>query len=154
MAGDLAGRVDLRTLEDRPHLYALGPLEGCRGAVSIFAGVPSIATVPSGRPTVDTGFDHRAWFLVSSEVPAWREETLEGELADDALVATVARRAAAAALSAPFPFRVRGHAPHARLHVLDKRDGLHLKTADDRISGHVESVRLAAGARLGFPEER
>ena len=30
---------------------------------------------------------------------------------------------------------------------------MHLKTADDRISGHVESVRLAAGARLGFPEE-
>ena len=86
---------------------------------------------------------------------------------------------------------------HARLHVLDKRDGerhtperheaakvrftledraavilgfystahrgiftpadadvhMHLKTADDRISGHVERVRLAAGARLGFPEE-
>lgn len=45
LAGTIAGRVDLRTLAGRPHLYALGPLEGCRGEASIFAGVPSIAQV-------------------------------------------------------------------------------------------------------------
>jgi acetolactate decarboxylase len=197
LAGDLTGRVDLRGLEGRPNLYALGPLEGCRGEVSIFAGVPSIATVIDKRPTVTVGFGHRACFLVSSEVPAWREEGLAGELADRALVEVIVSRAAAAGLDEPFPFLIRGTARDARLHVLDKRDGLphsperheaakvrfavegepvvllgfystahrgiftpadtdvhmHLKTADDRISGHVERVRLEAGARLGFPEE-
>ncbi len=197
LGGDIAGHVDLRTLAGRPRLYGLGPLEGCRGEVSIFAGVPSIATMVDGQPTVVTGFDHRACFLVSSEVPAWREEPLESEVDDRALVEAIVRRAAAARLAEPFPFLIRGRVTQARLHVLDKRDGerhtperheaakvrftlenraavilgfystahhgiftpadadvhMHLKTVDDRISGHVERVRLAAGARLGFPEE-
>jgi acetolactate decarboxylase len=197
LAGDTTGHADLRTLSGRPRLYALGPLEGCRGEVTIVAGVPSIATVVEGRPTVASGFDHRACFLVSSEVSAWREERLADALADGALVEAIVRRAAAAGVAAPFPFLIRGHVAPARLHVLDKRDGerhtperheaakvrftledraavilgfystahrgiftaadadvhMHLKTADDRISGHVERVRLAAGAQLGLPEE-
>jgi acetolactate decarboxylase len=197
LAGDVSSRVDLRPLAGRPRLYALGPIEGCRGEVSIFAGVASIATVIDGRRAVQTGFDHRACFLVSSEVAAWREEPLGDGIADRALVVAITRRAAAAGLDAPFPFLIQGHVAAARIHVLDKRDGqrhtperheaakvrftvedravvvlgfystahrgvftpadadvhMHLKTADDRISGHVESVRLGAGARLGFPAE-
>jgi hypothetical protein len=61
LAGDTTGHADLRTLSGRPRLYALGPLEGCRGEVTIFAGVPSVATVVEGRPTVAS--DHRACFL-------------------------------------------------------------------------------------------
>ena len=197
LAGDLAGHVDLRTLEGRPRLYGLGPLEGCRGEVTILGGVPSIATVVDGRLRVTTGFDHHACFLVSSDVAAWREAQLERALGDGALVEAIVQRAGAAGVAAPFPFLIRGHVASARLHVLDKRDGerhtperheaakmrfilenraavilgfystahrgiftpadadvhMHLKTADDRISGHVEGIRLAAGARLGLPEE-
>ena len=195
LAGGIGGLVDLRTLAGRPHLYALGPLEGCRGEVSVFAGVSSIATVAGGRPVVAIGFGYRACFLVYSEVPAWREEPLDDGLADGALVEAIVQRAAAAGLGAPWPFLIRGHAASARLHILDKRDGqphtperheaakvrftvadepvvvlgfystahrgiftpadsdvhMHLKTADGRLSGHLESIRLAPGARLGFP---
>jgi acetolactate decarboxylase len=162
--------------------------------VSVFAGVPSIATVAGGRAVVATGLAHRACFLVYSEVPAWREEPLDAELADSALMEAIVQRAAAAGLGAPWPFLIRGRAAHARLHILDKRDGqphtperheaakvrftvadepvvvlgfystghrgiftpadsdvhMHLKTADGRLSGHLESIRLAPGARLGF----
>jgi molybdopterin-binding protein len=52
LAGGIEGLVDLRALAGRPHLYALGPLEGCRGEVSVFAGVPSIATVVEGRNVI------------------------------------------------------------------------------------------------------
>jgi acetolactate decarboxylase len=195
LAGGIDGLVDLRALAGRPHLYALGPLEGCRGEVSVFAGAPSIATVVEGRPAVATGFEHRACFLVYSEVPAWREEPLEAGLADGALVDAIARRGRAAGLGAPpWAFLIRGRAVEARLHILDKRDGqphtparheaakvrftvadepvvvlgfysrahrgiftpadsdvhMHLKTADGRLSGHLESIMLAPGARLGF----
>ena len=195
LAGGIGGLVDLRTLAGRAHLYAVGPLEGCGGEVSVFDGVASIARVVDGRPVVATGFDHRACFLVYSEVAAWREEPLDAAVADGALVEAIAARAAAAGLTAPFPFRVRGRAAYARLHILDKRDGqphtperheaakvrftvteeavvvvgfystahrgiftpadadvhMHLKTADDRLSGHLERIRLVPGARLGFP---
>lgn len=196
LAGGIAGLVDLRTLAGRPHLYALGPLEGCRGEVSVFAGVSSIATVASGRPAVATGFDHRACFLVYSEVPAWRDQPLAAELGDGALVEAIVAQADAAGVAAPFPFLIRGRAAHARLHILDKRDGqphtperheaakvrfaltdeavivlgfystahrgiftpadadvhMHLKTADGRLSAHLERIQLAPGARLGFPD--
>jgi acetolactate decarboxylase len=194
LAGGIEGLVDLRTLAGRPHLFALGPLEGCRGEVSVFDGVPSIARIVDGRPAVGTGFEHRACFLVYSEVPAWREQSLEAGLADGALLETIVRRAAVAGLGAPWPFLIRGRAAHARLHILDKRDGqphtperheaakvrftlddepvvvlgfystahrgiftpadsdvhMHLKTGDGRLSGHLESLRLGPGARLGF----
>ena len=48
LGGDLRGHVDLETLSSVPHLYGLGPLEGVRGEVSIFGGVPSIARIEAG----------------------------------------------------------------------------------------------------------
>jgi hypothetical protein len=43
--GDLRGHGELETLSTAAHLYALGPLEGLRGEVSIFDSVPSIARI-------------------------------------------------------------------------------------------------------------
>lgn len=62
--GDLSARISLDALAGLPHLYALGPLEGLKGEITIFDGVPSIATVEAGEMRVTSGFDHKAPFLV------------------------------------------------------------------------------------------
>ena len=185
-----------------PHLYGLGPLEGLRGEVSIFGGVPSIARIEREMVVTAASWRARACFLVWAQVPAWFERSFER--AKDAIPAGldgIEREVVALAREAgldperPLPFRVRATAVEATLHVLDKRDGLphnperheqakvrrtlegapvelvgfysrqhrgiftpgesnvhvHLQTEDGRISGHLETIRLAAGARIAVP---
>ena len=60
---------ELRRFE---HLYALGPLEGLRGEISVFDGVPLIARVREGTVTVAAEDGAGACFLVYADVPSWR----------------------------------------------------------------------------------
>ena len=198
LGGDLRGHVELEPLSSVPHLYGLGPLEGLRGEVSIFGGVPSIARIERGTVVTAASWNTRACFLVWAQVPAWSERTTDGIAASlDGVEREVVALAREAGLDPdrPLPFRVRGIAVEATFHVLDKRDGLphnperhdqakvrrtlerasvelvgfysrqhrgiftpgesnvhvHLRTEDGRISGHLEAVRLAPGARLAVP---
>ena len=138
LAGDIRGHAPHADLAAPPRLYGLGPLESLRGEVS-------------------------------------REQGLD--------------------LERPLPFRIRGSAAVATLHVLDKRDGLphnaerheqakvrqtlkrtaveligfhsrrhrgvftprdadvhvHVRTADGRVSGHLEDIRLEPGPGVAVP---
>ncbi|HXJ83405.1 MAG TPA: hypothetical protein VMS64_32555 [Candidatus Methylomirabilis sp.] len=199
LAGDLSGKIDLRTLADVPHLYALGPCEGLQGEVTVFDGRPSIARVVAGRIEVDARLDHHACFLVFASVPGWDEVVLTRPIRGvPTLEEEVVKASTSARARLPLPFRVTGRAEHAMLHVLDKRDGLphtpelherakvhfaveqkaveiigflssqhrgiftpkdanlhmHIRTLDDRTSGHLETVELAAGASLWLPHSR
>src|SRR5262245_13717178 len=81
LAGDLTPRADLRHLARVPHLYALGPLAGLQGEVTVIDGTPLITTLPGGVMRVEQSFAHRACFLVHAEVPRWRWIEQEAELA-------------------------------------------------------------------------
>ena len=186
-----------------PHLYGLGPLEGLRGEVSIFGGVPSIARIEREMVVTAASWRARACFLVWAQVPAWFERSFEGSKeAVPAGLDGIEREVVALAREVsldperPLPFRVRATAVEATFHVLDKRDGLahnperheqakvrrtlehapvelvgfysrqhrgiftpgesnvhvHLQTEDGRISGHLETIQLAPGARIAVPE--
>jgi len=127
LGGDLEGHVDLGALSSLTHLYALGPLEGARGEVSIFAGVPSIARIDGGEVVTAATWHARACFLVWAQVPAWAERAVDagvGSLDELERRATALAADAGLDLERPWPFRVRGTALRATLHVLDKRDGL------------------------------
>lgn len=198
LKGDLRGHVAVDAFAAVPHLYALGPLEGVRGEVTIVDSRPSIARIEDDVVVTTVSWGVRACFLVWAQVPAWDERT-----ADDGIPDILALEGAALAgaesggldLTRPFPFRVRGLAAEATFHVLDKRDALphdhaqherakvrrtpwetpleligfqsrrhrgiftpgdanvhvHLRTTDGLISGHVEAICLAPGARVGMP---
>ena len=186
-----------------PHLYGLGPLEGLRGEVSIFGGMPSIARIEREMVVTAASWRARACFLVWAQVPAWFEHSFDqSKEAIPADLDGIEREVVALVLEAgldpdrPLPFRVRATAVEATLHVLDKRDGqphnperheqakvrrtlehaavelvgfysrhhrgvftpgesnvhVHLQTEDGRISGHLETIRLAPGARIAVPE--
>ena len=198
LANDLRGHVALEALSSARHLYALGPLEGLRGEVSIFDSTPSIARIRDAVIATESTWKARACFLVWADVPAWTWQLLDPALPDlDALEGPLAvlAREAGHDTGEPLPFLVTGTAAEMTLHVLDKRDGLphdaerheqakvrrtlrdepveligfhsprhrgiftpresnlhvHLRTADRRISGHLEAIRLAPGARLAVP---
>ena len=198
LGGDLRGHVALEPLAALTHLYALGPLEGVRGEVSIFGSVPSIARIEGDVVATASTWSARACFLVWALVPAWFERVSDAIPAGlDGIEREVIALARGAGLdpARPLPFRVRATAVEATLHVLDKRDGLphnperheqakvrrtlerapvelvgfysqqhrgiftpgesnvhvHLRTEDGRMSGHLETIRLAAGAQVAVP---
>src|SRR5262249_12392828 len=124
---DIRGHVDLFALSALPDLYALGPLEGVTGEVSIFRSVPSIARVESSVVVTTAGWEVRACFLVWAQLQVWHVRVLETALADleafeDAVIAVACEQGID--VSRPFAFHVDGIAADATLHVLDKRDAL------------------------------
>ncbi|GEM_PF-845498 len=146
--GDLSGHADLERLADLPHLYALGPLEGLRGEVTIFDGSPFITRVDnkvadndSGRTAgvvVDRSFRHKACFLVYAQVERWRElpvpesVTTLGALEEFIAVSSRARLDA----TAPFPFLVRGTPAATEFHIVNK--------TDDKPHSHDEHDKIKA----------
>jgi acetolactate decarboxylase len=127
LAGDLRATVGLTELQHLPHLYALGPLEGLTGEISVFDGVPAIARVRAGDVTVDCESGARACFLVYADVPSWQWTTVAAPLDGKDLTSEVPQRAAGngvASAGAPLAFLLRGMATELVYHVLDKQDGL------------------------------
>jgi alpha-acetolactate decarboxylase len=127
LAGDVSGKVALRALGRERSLYALGPLEGVRGEVSVFDGVGHISRVRQSAIEVKDSLDVRACFLVYAHVSDWLDAAwsapIDGlEQVERAVVTEAAARGIDVA--APFPFRLTGRATHLDLHVLDKRDEL------------------------------
>jgi acetolactate decarboxylase len=126
LKGDLAARADTAALRGRKGLYALGPVEGLKGEVSIFDGKPAIATVRDGKPMVAEEWP-KACFLVSAEVERWgKTELPKGVESLEHLQAFVEKSAKAAGLDAekPFPFLVTGTPKKVKYHIVWKTDGL------------------------------
>jgi acetolactate decarboxylase len=125
MQGDLSGRVDLQKLAGQPHLYALGPLEGLRGEVSIFDGTPSISRIEKGRLVVEQSFASRACFLVYAQVGEWREVPIPASVKSDRDLEKFVFQAANEKrldVHRPFLFRVKGRPDVVRLHVVNRTD--------------------------------
>jgi len=157
LGGDIEGKVELRTLTDRPHLYALGPLAGVTGEVTIFDGEPWIARVVERRIHVTADADQKACFLVYDHVDYWCEYVQGKPIGDEeALQEAVLRGARAARLDvgAPFAFLLRAPSATITFHVLDKRDGLpHNPERHERAKARFELQRQAVEV-LGFCSSR
>jgi acetolactate decarboxylase len=197
MLGEDAGIISLATLRDLPHLYAIGPVEGLNGEITIFDGEPVVGVVRDGQPVVEHTFDLRAPLLVWVQVAKWTEVPIPStvqSLADfDHFVAETARKAGLD-MTAPFPFRVTAHTHEIAMHIVnrqgreaagheghekievkitlthadvellgfwsDKHAGVfthqgssahvHGRTADNKISGHVDEVKIGSG-KLWLP---
>jgi acetolactate decarboxylase len=123
--GDLTGRVDLTALAGRPYLYAVGPLEGLKGEVTVWDGKASLARWETGKIITTKEFKGKACFLVYAQVTRWTEiklpagldkpEDLEAEIFLEA-------RKAGVPTDQPFPFLLRGTAQKVKLHVVNKTD--------------------------------
>jgi len=151
--GDLTPRVALDSLQRHAGLFAVGPLEGLRGEVTIYNGVPSIATVSEGVPQTTPSFDHRAVFLVYGGAEAWTSAPITEEVGSlGALEAYVRQAAERAGLSTdePFPFRIEGTATDLTYHILDRQgDGPHTGAAH-QAAKKLFSARKVEVQMVGF----
>ena len=130
MRGDLAGRVPLASLRELKHLYAVGPVAGLRGEVTVLDGTPHVSVLDAdGRPrelTEDEAWRRSAIFLAYCDAPKLGEPATLGAVADLAALRPAVERAALAAGvdldRTPFLVRVDGLAAELTYHVIWKAD--------------------------------
>jgi acetolactate decarboxylase len=139
--GDLGGQIDLETLSKRPHLYAVGPLEGLKGEVSVFDGSPFITRLEDGKVIVDRSFRHKACFLVYAQIDRWQDlevpETVKTavELGEFVWLAASKRLD----VTKPFPFLLKGKPSVVDFHIVNKIDNLpHNPELHEKVKVHLQ----------------
>lgn len=107
--GDLGATIDLERLDDVDNLFAIGPIEGLQGEISVVDGRASIATIDSGRPVFSSTRSASAIFLVYGAANAFQPVDIPIRLVGLGAVEAFIHGAASEAgldLKPPFPFRI------------------------------------------------
>jgi acetolactate decarboxylase len=116
---DLGPHVELAALTKNPHLYALGPVAGLQGEITVLDGEVFVSVVVGGKPTLTLDTNVSSIFLVYASVPAWESSELPPSVRDDKdLAALLQRRLPRNTRSA---FLVRATALAARYHIQNYR---------------------------------
>ncbi len=151
---DISAKVNLQTLEEQPHLYALGALENLKGEILILNGEAYVSKVNENKLTVDPSYDHRASLLVTSQIASWTEYTIpESVKSQEQLEIVIIQTAQKAGLDTakPFPFLIEGTAMSIEWHVIDWPEGdtihNHQKHLNSGIQGTLEDSDVTI---LGF----
>jgi hypothetical protein len=107
--GDARARVDLRRIGLGPGTFAIGPLAGLRGEITVVDGSAYVARVEDDREKVERDVEWEAPFLVFGHVASWHALSLPDDVRN---VADLERWLPAAAATAglrqdePFPFKI------------------------------------------------
>ncbi|QYZ66184.1 MAG: hypothetical protein HPY30_09380 [Gammaproteobacteria bacterium (ex Lamellibrachia satsuma)] len=124
--GDFSGTIDLQDLENIDHLFAVGPLEGLKGEITISNSKPSISTLTKDKQQKDvSSFKHKAIFLVYGSVKEWKEIVISKELNSlNEIEQFIKERAVRhnLPLDKAFPFKIKGMAETITYHVIYKQD--------------------------------
>ncbi|MEM9990142.1 MAG: acetolactate decarboxylase [Bacteroidota bacterium] len=124
--GDLSAKVNLADYQNRPHLYALGPLAGLKGEIQIFDGKVYNSMVKNGQLVFDTTYTQQASLLVSTSVEAWEDFIIPAHVqTKKALQQYVAKTAKNYGIDVyrPFPFLLVGTAASIDWHVINWKAG-------------------------------
>lgn len=153
--GDGSAHVDLKSLEPKVHLYALGPIARFDGEITVLDGKAHLVRVGNGGLVTTHDFSAAASFLVWTRVERWSPPTAlsrgPGDPRDlDRLVEDAAVRAGVDT-SRPFPFLLEGAFTSVDLHVMTP-PGPTAPAAGSHGGGVPRKIHLAEvrGTALGF----
>jgi acetolactate decarboxylase len=109
--GDLSARIDLKQLQNRSNLYALGIAEDLQGEITVLDGQPYLTQVKKNQPSLSSTFAIKAALLVFSTVNSWSETVVPDSVKSyGQLEAYLPKLAKANGIdpSKPFPFVLEG----------------------------------------------
>ena len=134
--GDLSAQINLDTLSDISHLYAIGPIEGLKGEITIYNGESSIATFEREQPKIYSSLHYNAIFLVYASASQWKQITIKKSINGlnnvEAFVQNMAKKHNVDTRK-PFPFRIEGIVDSLNYHIIYKSDNApHNKTEHQR----------------------
>lgn len=152
--GNASATIDLDTLKNRTHLYALGAAENLDGEILIWDGQPLTARVRGDSLIIDSTFNTRAALLVFVTVPKWKELPLPESVKTIAdLENYIKENHNNPAL--PVPFLITGEIESLKWHVVRPGSGENLMTHDQHAEGGVQdSLTGTAVNILGFYSDK
>ncbi|MBF0559678.1 MAG: acetolactate decarboxylase [Nitrospirae bacterium] len=127
VSGKAASVVSLEDLEGHKGLYAMGPVDGLDGEITIIDSKAYITKVRGSDYVVDNTFKHGAFFLVWTEQSKWTDvpvpDNVKGYVDLQRFVKSRAQ-AAGIDVTKPFPFLLSGTPAEIKWHVnIDRTEG-------------------------------
>ncbi len=125
--GKAASVISLEALADRPGLYAVGPIDGLDGEITILDSKPYITKVRGSDFVMDNTFKHGAFFLVWTEQTKWKDvpipDAVKGYVDLQRFVKAQAQTAGMD-VTKPFPFLMSGTPVEIKWHInVDRTEG-------------------------------
>ena len=114
-AHDIGANVDLVKMKSIPHLYALGPLAGLKGEITVQEGQVLVSQAHGKDAVVSVVPNAKAVFLVYSTVHAWRQIGIPTNVVTDEDLASFLQSKLPA--QSRSPFLLRGIAARAQYHI-------------------------------------
>jgi acetolactate decarboxylase len=127
VSGKAASVVSLEDVSGRKGLYAMGPVDGLDGEITIFDSKPYITKVRGADYVMDNTWKHGAFFLVWTEQTKWQEVpvplTIKGYV-DLQMFVKAQAMAAGLDVTKPFPFLLSGTPVEIKWHInVDRTEG-------------------------------
>src|SRR5438445_11675643 len=88
MAHDIGPNVELGRSKWEPHLYALGPLAGLKGEVTVSDGQVFVSKANGKKPVVTIEPHVKSVFMVYASVPSWRSVDIPESVRNEKDLAT------------------------------------------------------------------
>jgi len=127
VSGKASSVVSLEDLAGHSGLYAIGPIDGLDGEITIFDSKPYITQVRGADYSLDTTLKHGAFFLVWSEQSKWRDVPVPGAVkgyVDLQRFVKAEAQTAGIDVTKPFPFLLTGTPVEIKWHInVDRTEG-------------------------------
>jgi acetolactate decarboxylase len=126
-SGKASSVVSLEELTGKKGLYAMGPIDGLDGEITVFDSKPYITKVRGNDYTLEQTWKQGAFFLVWTEQEKWQDisvpATIKGYVDLQNFVKTRAQ-AAGIDVTKPFPFLLSGTPAEIKWHInVDRTEG-------------------------------
>jgi acetolactate decarboxylase len=119
-SGKAESVVSLEDLADRKGLYAMGPIDGLDGEITIFDSKPYITKVRGDDYTLDKTYEHGAFFLVWTEQKNWFNVPLPASVKGYVDLQKFVKEQAQKTgidVTKPFPFLMTGTPAEIKWHI-------------------------------------
>jgi acetolactate decarboxylase len=127
VSGKAASVISLEDLAGRKGLYAMGPIDGLDGEITVFDSKPYITKVRGSDYVAENTWKHGAFFLVWTEQAQWKDvsvpSTVKGYVDLQKFVKAQAQTAGVD-VTKPFPFLLSGTPVEIKWHInVDRTEG-------------------------------
>ena len=127
VSGKTASVISLEDLAGRKGLYAMGPIDGLDGEITVFDSKPYITKVRGSGYIAENTWKHGAFFLVWTEQAQWQDvpvpRSVKGYVDLQQFVKAQAQ-AAGIDVTNPFPFLLTGTPVEIKWHInVDRTEG-------------------------------
>lgn len=129
--GELFGTIDLDTIADKNHLYAVAPLEYLKGEIMITDGRCFVSKVVSDTViSTEETYKVKAPFFVSSNVEQWYQVDVPDSVTNIRSLGYFLN-AFTQSFQRPFAFKISAEIDSATVHVVNLPDGMQVHSPEE-----------------------